>query len=248
MRILGRHISSRGVAMLTVDKINVFYGGLQALRNVSFRIEKGEIIAIVGSNGAGKTTILRTISGLLRPESGSIKFLDNRLDKLPTHRIVELGVVQIPEGRRLFPYMTVMENLEMGAFAPKARKKRRETIKWIFDLFPVLEERRNQLAGTLSGGEQQMLAIGRGLMSRPKLLMLDEPSLGLAPRLVITLFKMIKKINEEGITILLVEQNVRHALELTDRGYVLETGRIILEGGGTQLIESEYVKKAYLGM
>lgn len=234
--------------MLTVDKINVFYGGLQALRNVSFRIEKGEIIAIVGSNGAGKTTILRTISGLLRPESGSIKFLDNRLDKLPTHRIVELGVVQIPEGRRLFPYMTVMENLEMGAFAPKARKKRRETIKWIFDLFPVLEERRNQLAGTLSGGEQQMLAIGRGLMSRPKLLMLDEPSLGLAPRLVITLFKMIKKINEEGITILLVEQNVRHALELTDRGYVLETGRIILEGGGTQLIESEYVKKAYLGM
>jgi branched-chain amino acid transport system ATP-binding protein len=234
--------------MLDVDKINVFYGGLQALQNVSFKVERDEVVAIVGSNGAGKTTILKAISGLLPLKSGSINFLGNRLDKLPTHRIVELGVVQIPEGRHLFPYMTVMENLEMGAFTPEARKKRRETIEWIFNLFPILKERRNQPAGTLSGGEQQMLAIGRGLMSRPKLLMLDEPSLGLAPKLVTKLFEVIKTINEEGVTILLVEQNVRHALELADRGYVLETGKIILEGEGRQLIENEHVKRAYLGM
>jgi branched-chain amino acid transport system ATP-binding protein len=234
--------------MLDVDKINVFYGGLQALQNVSLKVERDEVVAIVGSNGAGKTTILKAISGLLPLKSGSINFLGNRLDKLPTHRIVELGVVQIPEGRHLFPYMTVMENLEMGAFTPEARKKRRETIEWIFNLFPILKERRNQLAGTLSGGEQQMLAIGRGLMSRPKLLMLDEPSLGLAPKLVTKLFEVIKTINEEGVTILLVEQNVRHALELADRGYVLETGKIILEGEGRQLIANEHVKKAYLGM
>jgi len=234
--------------LLSVDKINVFYGDLQALWDVSFNVEKGEIVTIVGSNGAGKTTTLRTISGLLRAKTGSIRFLEESLEKVPPHRIVELGVAHIPEGRRLFHLYSVIENLKMGAYTRKQIEKKDETLEWVFELFPILKERRNQAAGTLSGGEQQMLAIGRGLMSRPKLLMLDEPSLGLAPKLVLTLFDLVRKINEEGITVLLVEQNVRHALQLAHRAYVLETGRTVLEGKGDELMDNEHVKKAYLGL
>lgn len=234
--------------MLEVDKINVFYGDLQALWDVSFRVNNGEIVVIAGSNGAGKTTILKTISGLLHPKSGTINLLGRRIDKNPPHNIVDLGVAHIPEGRHLFPYMTVLENLEIGGYTRRAREKKDETLEWVYQLFPILKERKKQLAGTLSGGERQMLAVGRGLMSRPKLLMLDEPSLGLAPKLVLTVFDIVKNINEEGVTILLVEQNVRHALEITDRAYVLETGKITLEGKGKELLASDYVKKAFLGL
>jgi len=234
--------------LLSVDEINVFYGDLQALWDVSFKVDKGDIVGIVGSNGAGKTTALRAISGLVRPRTGSIQFLGQDLARIPPHRIVELGVAHIPEGRRLFPVYSVMDNLKMGAYTRKQIEKKDETLEWVFELFPILKERRNQQAGTLSGGEQQMLAIGRGLMSRPKLLMLDEPSLGLAPKVVLALFDLITKINEGGITVLLVEQNVRHALQLADRAYVLETGRTVLEGKGEELMDNEHVKKAYLGM
>jgi len=234
--------------LLTVDKINVFYGDAQALWNVGFKVDKGEIVTIVGSNGAGKTTTLKAISGLLHPNSGVINFLGSRIDNLLPHHIIDLGIAQIPEGRRLFPYMNVLENLEMGAYTRRAREKKKDTLEWVYQLFPILKERKNQLAGTLSGGEQQMLAIGRGLMSRPQLLMLDEPSLGLAPKLVLTVFETVKKINEEGVTVLLVEQNVRHALELANRGYTLETGRIVLEGEGKKLIANEHIKKTYLGL
>jgi len=238
----------RKMAMLEVNNIDVFYGNLQALWDVSFNVEKGEKVVIVGSNGAGKTTTLRTISGLLKPRKGKIVFLGKRVDKMPIHKIVEMGIAHVPEGRRLFPYMTVLENLKMGAYVKRAWEKMDDTLEWIYQLFPRLKERKEQVAGTLSGGERQMLAIARGLMSRPKLLMLDEPSLGLAPKLVLRVFEMINKINEEGVTILLVEQNVRRALEMADRGYVLETGRIILEGSAGELMENEYVKKAYLGI
>lgn len=232
--------------MLTVDKINVFYGDLQAIRDVSFEVETGEKTVIVGSNGAGKTTTLKTVSSILHPRSGSIEFLGKRIDQLPPHKIIELGISHVPEGRGLFPRMTVTENLEMGAYT--RRESKNKMLEQVFQLFPVLKERRNQLAGTMSGGERQMLAIARGLMSKPKLLMLDEPSLGLAPMLVLSIFDMIETINKEGVTILLVEQNVRHALEMADRGYVLETGRITMKGTGKELIDNEYVKKAYLGM
>ena len=239
----------RGVSeMLEVRNISSFYGDLQALWDISFNVEKGEMVTILGPNGAGKTTTLRTVSGLLRPKKGSIEFLGRRIDKLPAYKIVELGIAHVPEGRRLFPKMTVLENIELGAYTQEARKKKDDTMEWIFTLFPILKERKKQLAGTLSGGEQQMLAIARALMSRPKLLMLDEPSLGLAPKLVIKVFEMIKKINEEGVTILLVEQNVKRALELAHRGYVLETGRIVLEGPSNELIKNEYIKKSFLGM
>jgi len=239
----------RGVSeMLEVRNISSFYGDLQALWDISFNVEKGEMVTILGPNGAGKTTTLRTVSGLLRPKKGSIEFLGRRIDKLPAYKIVELGIAHVPEGRRLFPKMTVLENIELGAYTQEARKKKDDTMEWIFTLFPILKERKKQLAGTLSGGEQQMLAIARALMSRPKLLMLDEPSLGLAPKLVIKVFEMIKKINEEGVTILLVEQNVKRALELAHRGYVLETGRIVLEGLSNELIKNEYIKKSFLGM
>lgn len=236
------------MSLLDVDKINVFYGDLQALWDVSFNVDKGEMVAVVGSNGAGKSTALRTISGLLRPRTGSIQFLGDNLGRIPPHRIVELGVAHIPEGRRLFPLYSVIDNLKMGAYTRKLVGEKDETLQWVFELFPVLKERRNQAAGTLSGGEQQMLAVGRGLMSKPKLLMLDEPSLGLAPKLVLMLFDLIRRINKEGITILLVEQNVRHALQLADRAYVLETGRAVLEGKGDELMDNDHVRKAYLGM
>lgn len=234
--------------MLDVDGVNVFYGDLQALWGVSFKVREEETVAIIGSNCAGKTTTLNTISGILRPRSGSIEFQGHRIDKLNPHRIVELGIAQIPEGRQLFPSMTVMENLEMGASVPEAWRNRDRTKEWVFELFPILEERKTQMAGTLSGGEQQMLAIGRGLMSMPKLLMLDEPSLGLAPMLVLKTFEMIERIRKEGVSILIVEQNVHHALELADRGYVLETGKITIEGESEELMDNEHVKKAYLGL
>lgn len=234
--------------LLEVSGINVFYGDLQALWNVSLKIEEGNVVVLAGSNGAGKTTTLNTISGLLRPQSGYIEFLGKRIETLPPYKIVELGIAQVPEGRRLFQRMTVMENLEMGAFLPNARKKKDEMLERLFQLFPVLKERSNQLAGTLSGGERQMLAIARGLMTNPKLLMLDEPSLGLAPKLVMTTFEIIKKIQEEGITVLLVEQNIRSALEIADEGYVMETGKIVLKGAGKELMKNKYVKKAYLGL
>lgn len=234
--------------MLKVNKIDVFYENIQALWEISIEVRKGELVALVGANGAGKTTTLRTISGLLRPASGSIEFLGDRIDKLGPHEIVGKGIIQVPEGRLLFPRLTVLENLKMGSYKSEAKKRREETLGWVYELFPVLRERRKQLAGTLSGGEQQMLAIGRGLMSIPKILLLDEPSLGLAPKMVDTIFQAITRLNEQGITILLIEQNVARSLEIADRGYVLENGRIALEGTGKELLENEHVKKAYVGI
>lgn len=233
--------------MLQVNQINVFYGEAQALWDVSFTVNQGEIVTLVGSNGAGKSTTLKAISGLVPPASGEISLDGTRLDRMPAYHIVEMGIAQIPEGRRLWPGLTVLENLELGAYTQAARAMRRETMDWVFHLFPRLKERRSQLAGTLSGGEQQMLAIGRGLLSRPKLLMLDEPSLGLAPLLVQEVFETIQEINRQGVTILLVEQNVNHALAICSRGYVLETGRIVLWGSGPELLANEHVKTAYLG-
>ena len=233
--------------MLEVKNIDVFYGLAQALWNVSFRIEEGEIIAIVGSNGAGKTTTLRAISGLISPSSGAIEFNGERLDRISSHRVVGKGIAHIPEGRGLFPFSTVLANLELGAYTRRARGKIKESLEYVFDLFPVLEERQKQLAGTLSGGEQQMLAVARGLMSSPNLLMLDEPSLGLAPKIVIKILEVVKQLNDQGITILLVEQNVHSALNLCDRGYVLENGRMVMEGSGEELISNPHVKKAYIG-
>jgi len=218
------------------------------LWDLSFNVDEGEVITIVGSNGVGKTTTLRAVAGVLHPRSGGITFLGKRIDAVPAHKIVEEGIAHIMEGRKLFSYMTVRENLELGAYTPRAWKRREKTLEWVHELFPILKEREKQLAGTLSGGEQQMLAIGRGLMSMPKLLMLDEPSLGLAPKLVLLVFDIIRRINKEGVTVLLVEQNVHHALTLANRGYVLETGRITLEGKGKELLENPLVKKAYLGM
>jgi branched-chain amino acid transport system ATP-binding protein len=234
--------------LLKLNQVNTFYGDVQALRNVYFEIREKEIIAIVGSNGAGKSTTLNTISGILRPSSGTIEFLGERMERLHPHEIVDHGIVQIPEGRLLFPYMSVLENLELGAFNLKARASRRENLDRVFTLFPILKERMNQLAGTLSGGEQQMLAIGRGLMSLPKLLMLDEPSLGLAPLLVRQVFETVKSINLQAITVLLVEQNVYHSLSMAVRGYVLENGSIVLEGSGRDLLNNSHVREAYLGI
>lgn len=234
--------------MLEVKNINVSYGLVRVLWDVSFRVEEGEIVATVGSNGAGKTTTLRTISGLLRPSSGSIEFNGEGLDRVRSHSIVEKGIAHVPEGRRLFPFSTVLANLEIGAYTAGAREKINESLEFVFELFPVLKERRKQLAGTLSGGEQQMLAVARGLMSRPRLLMLDEPSLGLAPILVGKVFEVLRELNDRGVTILLVEQNVSSALSLCNRGYVLENGRIVLEGSGQELLNNPHVKEAYLGV
>jgi branched-chain amino acid transport system ATP-binding protein len=233
---------------LRVEGIEVFYGDLQALRGVSLEVNQGEIVSIIGSNGAGKSTTLMTISGVLKPKRGEIQFDQDFIHQYPSSKIVSLGIVQIPEGRQLFPTLTVIENLEMGSQFPKAKKVRRETMEWVFKLFPRLEERRNQLAGTLSGGEQQMLAIGRGLMSRPTLLMLDEPSLGLSPILVKAIFDIIKEINQQGTTILLVEQNVFHSLTLSHRGYVLENGSIVLSGTGQDLLKDQHIRQSYLGL
>jgi len=234
--------------LLQVDQINVFYGDVQALRGVSLSAPAGEIASIVGGNGAGKTTTLKTISGLLRPASGSILFEGGAIHLLPPHRVVERGISQVPEGRRIFPRMSVLENLHMGSHVPEARKRREETLARVFALFPILQERSRQFAGTLSGGEQQMLAIARGLMSRPKLLILDEPSLGLAPLLVSQIFETIAEINRHATSILLVEQNVQRSLSISHRGYVLENGAIVLQGEGKELLKNEYMMKAFLGM
>ena len=234
--------------MLKLNEVSAHYGDVQALRGVSFVIKEGEIVSIIGSNGAGKSTTLNTISGILRASSGTIEFLGRRIENLYPHQIVDQGVVQIPEGRLLFPYMSVLENLELGAFNDKARRAKEKNIKNVFSLFPILQERMNQLGGTLSGGEQQMLAIARGLMAMPKLLMLDEPSLGLAPLLVRQVFETVKAINGQGITVLLVEQNVFHCLSTAVRGYVLENGSVVLEGGGKELLNNPQVREAYLGI
>lgn len=234
--------------MLEVDDIEVFYGDMQALKGVSLRVKAGQIVAIIGSNGAGKTTTLRTISGLLRPKRGKVEFEGKDLCKMDPADIVEMGISHVPEGRQLFPNMTVLENLELGAQFGEVRRLRQKTLEEVFDLFPRLKERIRQKAGTLSGGEQQMLAIGRGLMSRPKLLMLDEPSLGLSPLLVSSIFETIERVNRSGTMILLVEQNVYHALRLSKRVYVLENGTVTLEGEGKELLEDDHVRSAYLGI
>jgi branched-chain amino acid transport system ATP-binding protein len=235
--------------MLEVENVDVHYGDIQALWDISFRVEDGEIVALVGSNGAGKTTVLKTLSGILRPTKGSVSIHGVRSDTIPAHQTVELGVVLIPEGRRLFRDMTVLENLELGSYIGRARPLKNENLKWIFEMFPVVENRTHQLAGTLSGGEQQMLAIARGLMSDPKLLLVDELSLGLAPLIVKNIYETLKKINvTRKMTILVVEQNVRLALETGHRGYILENGRISGEGKASHLLNSDQVKKAYLAI
>ncbi len=234
--------------MFDVRQISAGYGDIQILHAVSLKIEGGEMVSVLGANGSGKTTLLLTLSGVLRPTAGEIYFFDRRLDCLEPHLIVKQGVVRIPEGRKIFQEMTVLENLELGSYIRTAKRNRKENLVKVFNLFPRLEERSNQLAGTLSGGEQQMLAIGRGLMTLPRILMLDEPSLGLAPLIVMNLFEVIKKINEEGTTILLVEQNMHLALSTAQRGYVIENGRIILEGRSEKLLREDHVRKAYLGI
>ena len=236
------------MSLLELRGVEVAYGDLPALRGVSVSVEPGETLSVVGANGAGKTTMLRAISGLLRPRAGQILLDGVRLDTLPSHAIVEHGLVQVPEGRKIFPSLTVLENLEMGSYIAAAKARRREGLAQVFALFPRLEERRGQAAGTMSGGEQQMLAIGRALMARPRVLMLDEPSLGLAPLIVKEIFRIIGEINQLGTTVLLVEQNTRQALALSRRGYVLENGRVVLEGSGAELLGNEHVKRAYLGM
>jgi branched-chain amino acid transport system ATP-binding protein len=235
-------------AMLKVEGIDVFYGDLQVLWDVSFEVREGEILVLVGANGAGKSTTLKTISSLLTPRKGRILFNDEPIHSLRPFQVLERGVVQVPEGRRLFGEMSVEENLYMGSLSPHAKAKRLSTLEWIYELFPRVKERRKQAAGTLSGGEQQMVAIGRGLMALPKLLMFDEPSLGLSPLLVEHIFALVKKVNQEGLTVLLVEQNVHHTLAMCDRAYVLENGRISLTGTGTELMANPHVREAYLGL
>jgi branched-chain amino acid transport system ATP-binding protein len=234
--------------MLEVKNLDTFYGKVQALWDVSINIDEAEIVALVGANGAGKSTLLNAISGVIHPTSGSIEFMGQRIDSMPPNDVVELGLSHIPEGRKLFTEMTVHENLEMGAYPSSAWKLRKETAEHIYEVFPILKERAGQLARTLSGGEQQMLAMGRGLMSRPKLCMFDEPSYGLAPRMLIEVFQVIKSLRDQGITVLLIEQNVPRTLEVADRAYVLENGRIVMEGECCNLLTDEYIKKAYLGL
>ena len=234
--------------MLKIKNVDVGYGDLQVLWDVSFEVNEGEFVSLLGANGAGKTTILNTVSGLLHPQKGSVEFMGQEISNIPGHRTAELGIAHVPESRRLFPEMTVMENLELGSLTPEAKKKRAQTMEEVFELFPRLKERRKQEAGSLSGGEQQMLAIGRGLMALPKLLMLDEPSLGLAPVIVEQVSEITKNVNKAGITVLLVEQNVAHALKHCTRAYVLENGRIVMQGRGQELLNNEHVKEAYLGI
>ena len=233
--------------MLNLDKINVYYGAIHAIKDISIEVNEGEIVTLIGANGAGKSTTLRTISGLLKPKTGTVKFEGQDIAGLPAQGIVSLGISQVPEGRRVFANMTVMENLELGAYLRSDKKEIKEDLKSVFERFPRLAERRGQLSGTLSGGEQQMIAMGRALMSRPRLLLLDEPSMGLAPLLVKEIFSIIKEINASGTTVLLVEQNANMALSIAHKAYVLETGRIILSGDAKELAASEEVRKAYLG-
>ena len=235
------------MAMLDIKDINVYYGAIHAIKGISLYVNEGEIVTLIGANGAGKSTTLRTISGLLKPKTGSITFLGNDIAGMPAHKIVSEGISQVPEGRRIFAEMTVMENLELGAFIRDDTKTIAQDLKMVFRRFPRLEERKLQLAGTLSGGEQQMLAMGRALMSRPKLLLLDEPSMGLAPLLIREIFNIIVDINKTGTTVLLVEQNANMALSIANRAYVLETGRITISGNAKELAASEEIRKAYLG-
>jgi len=236
------------VALLEVESVNAFYGRIQALRGISIQVDKGEVVALIGSNGAGKTTTLRTISGLMHPQSGTVRFDGHDITRTGPSRIVEMGICQSPEGRRLFPRMTVVDNLFMGAYTRNDKPGIATDMDRVFTLFPRLKERRTQIAGTLSGGEQQMLAMGRALMASPKLLMLDEPSLGLAPILIETIFSIVREINAQGVPVLLVEQNASKALEVAHRAYVLETGSIVMTGTGKEVAASEDVQKAYLGI
>jgi branched-chain amino acid transport system ATP-binding protein len=234
--------------VLSVNNVHTFYGQIEALKGISVHVDEGEIVTLIGANGAGKSTTLKTISGLLTPRTGTIELLGKTISGLKVHEVTERGVIQVPEGRRIFPRMTVEENLEMGAFLrTKDPAGVKESMEWVFELFPRLKERRTQKGGTLSGGEQQMLATARGLMADPTLLMLDEPSMGLAPVIVELIFETIEKLNAKGITILLVEQNAAMALQIADRGYVLETGSVVLEGTGKELLTNEKVRKTYLG-
>ncbi|HSQ26723.1 MAG TPA: ABC transporter ATP-binding protein [Anaerolineales bacterium] len=235
--------------MLRVNDIDVAYGDVQVLKNVSLDVQEKELVAVIGANGAGKTTLMRTISGLLKPKEGNIEFQGIRISDLEPHKITEQGVVQVPEGRLLFPMMTVRENLEMGAFTLKDKNEIHERMKTVYELFPRLKEREKQAAGTMSGGEQQMVAVGRALMSSPKFMMFDEPSLGLAPKLVLQIFDLVVKINKElGITVLLVEQNVQHSCQISDRAFVIENGEVVLSGTGAEMLENPHVRRAYLGL
>jgi branched-chain amino acid transport system ATP-binding protein len=234
--------------MLKASNLETFYGKIKALWGVSLRIEEKEIVALIGANGAGKTTLVNTLSGVLRPAAGEVSFLGRRIDGLAPHTIAELGVSQVPEGGRVFPDMSVRENLEMGAYPGQAWKRRQETMERVYQIFPTLKEREDQTARTLSGGEKQMLALGRSLMARPKLCLFDEPSYGLMPILLLELFRIIKQLREAGLTVLLVEQNVRNALEIADRAYVIENGCIVLEGESSTLLTDNHIKKAYLGL
>jgi branched-chain amino acid transport system ATP-binding protein len=235
------------MAMLTINNLDVYYGVIQAIKNISFEVNEGEVIALIGANGAGKTTILHTITGLVTAKSGSVMFEGNDLTKIPAHKIVSLGMAHVPEGRRIFAELTVLENLKMGAYTRTDKKEIADTIEKIYRRFPRLEERKNQIAGTLSGGEQQMLAMGRALMSQPRIILMDEPSMGLSPIFVSEIFDIIKEISQSGTTVLLVEQNAKKALSIANRAYVLETGKIVLEGEADKLMNNESVKKAYLG-
>ena len=235
------------MAMLEIKDLEVYYGMIQAIKGLSFEVNEGEVIALIGANGAGKTTILHTISGLIAPKKGSITFEGQEITKIPAHKIVENGLAQVPEGRRVFPSLSVLQNLKLGAYTRKDKKEIDDTLKMIYERFPRLEERKNQPAGTLSGGEQQMLAMGRALMSKPRIILMDEPSMGLSPIFVNEIFDIIKQVSASGTTVLLVEQNAKKALSIADRGYVLETGKIVKEGKASDLLNDEAVKKAYLG-
>ncbi|MDF2586442.1 MAG: Phosphonate-transporting ATPase [Anaerocolumna sp.] len=235
------------MAMLTVKDIEVYYGVIKALKGISFEVNEGEVIALIGANGAGKTTILHTITGLIPAKSGSIDFEGRDLTKVPAHNIVGLGMAHVPEGRRIFAELTVLENLKMGAYTRNDKKEIADTLEMIYKRFPRLNERKNQIAGTLSGGEQQMLAMGRALMSHPRIILMDEPSMGLSPLFVSEIFDIIKEISKSGTTVLLVEQNAKKALSIANRAYVLETGKIVLEGDANELMNNDSVKKAYLG-
>lgn len=235
------------MAMLEIKDIEVFYGVIQAIKGISFEVNEGEVIALIGANGAGKTTTLQTITGLLQPKKGSVIFEGKDIAKVPAHKIVSLGMAHVPEGRRVFAELTVYENLKMGAYTRKDKAEIQETLQMVYQRFPRLEERKNQLAGTLSGGEQQMLAMGRALMSHPKIIVMDEPSMGLSPIFVNEIFNIIQEVSKSGTTVLLVEQNAKKALSIADRAYVLETGKIVLEGEAKELLNNDSIKKAYLG-
>ena len=235
------------MSLLTIENLEVFYGVINAIKGISFEVNEGEIIALIGANGAGKTTILNTITGLVPAKSGSIKFEDKDLLKTPAHKIVSMGIAHVPEGRRIFQQLTVFENLKLGAYTRKDKKEIADTLEMVYERFPRLKARRTQIAGTLSGGEQQMLAMGRALMSHPKIILMDEPSMGLSPLYVTEIFDIIRSVNESGTTVLLVEQNAKKALSIANRAYVLETGKIVLSGDAHELMNNDSVKKAYLG-